>query len=172
MLGRVHHEFLLWNTCSSSAKRKYNTNLAWLITKQIYSPCVIDWNVLNTLGYAETIEEMLEIKIVEIGGQDEIFTSMAWRRTVGIKEPIYTELYHEFFATYEFDEEAPIGVCQCYLVDYEVVEEKKGRSLDAITLREFISPNERYAGVFEFMVGHYRALLNEAYAPPGYEEQQ
>ncbi|GJX17424.1 hypothetical protein Tco_0218256 [Tanacetum coccineum] len=76
MLGRVHHEFLLW-----------------------------DWNVLNTLDCAEAIDEMLEIKIVEMGGQEKIFTSEAWRRAFDINEPIYTELCHEFYSTYEFDEE-------------------------------------------------------------------
>ncbi|GKG01788.1 hypothetical protein Tco_0306493 [Tanacetum coccineum] len=96
MLRRVHHEFLLWGTCSRDVKSKYNTNLARLITKQIYSLCIVDWNVLNTLVCAESIEEMLKIKIVEMGGQEEIFTFEAWRRAFDINEPIYTELCHEF----------------------------------------------------------------------------
>ncbi|GJS73221.1 hypothetical protein Tco_0706062 [Tanacetum coccineum] len=65
MLGRAHHEFLLWGHCNQAVKSKYNTNLAWLISKQVYLSCVVDWTVLNTLGCAEIIEEMLEIKIVE-----------------------------------------------------------------------------------------------------------
>ncbi|GJQ92787.1 hypothetical protein Tco_0003926 [Tanacetum coccineum] len=48
---------------------------------------------------------MLEIKGVEIGGNEEVFTSEAWRRAFDIREPIYTGLCHEFFSTYEFDEE-------------------------------------------------------------------
>ncbi|GJW14211.1 hypothetical protein Tco_0018344 [Tanacetum coccineum] len=47
---------------------------------------------------------MLKIKVYEIGGKEEIFTSEAWRRAFDINEPIYTELCHEFYATYEFDE--------------------------------------------------------------------
>ncbi|GKB08100.1 hypothetical protein Tco_0836384, partial [Tanacetum coccineum] len=77
MLRLVHHEFLLCNNCNMATKSKYNTNLARLITKQIYSPCIVDWTILNTLGCAKAIEEMLEIKIVEMGGQDETFTSEA-----------------------------------------------------------------------------------------------
>ncbi|GJW58637.1 hypothetical protein Tco_0105368 [Tanacetum coccineum] len=35
---------------------------------------------------------------------DEIFTSVAWIRAFNINEPIYSELCHEFYSTYEFDE--------------------------------------------------------------------
>ncbi|GJU21954.1 hypothetical protein Tco_1155296, partial [Tanacetum coccineum] len=35
---------------------------------------------------------------------EEIFTSIAWIRAFNIKEPIYSELCHEFYSTYEFDE--------------------------------------------------------------------
>nr|GEU89275.1 hypothetical protein [Tanacetum cinerariifolium] len=34
----------------------------------LYAPCIIDWNVLNAMGCAETIKEMLEIKVIEMGG--------------------------------------------------------------------------------------------------------
>ncbi|GKE59687.1 hypothetical protein Tco_1498872 [Tanacetum coccineum] len=47
---------------------------------------------------------MLEIKVYEVGGQEEIFSSEAWRRAFDINEPIYTELCLEFYSTYEFDE--------------------------------------------------------------------
>ncbi|GKA94474.1 hypothetical protein Tco_0816512 [Tanacetum coccineum] len=50
------------------------------------------------------IKEMLEIKVYEMGGDEEIFTSEAWRCTFDINELVYTELCHEFYATYEFDE--------------------------------------------------------------------
>ncbi|GKC70344.1 hypothetical protein Tco_1116227 [Tanacetum coccineum] len=45
---------------------------------------------------------MLEIKVYEVGRQEEIFSSEAWRRVFNINEPIYTELCHEFYSTYEF----------------------------------------------------------------------
>ncbi|GJY40049.1 hypothetical protein Tco_0427319 [Tanacetum coccineum] len=72
MLPRVHHEFLLWGTSNRAAKSKYNTNLARLLPKQIYSPIIVDWEVLNNMGCAEVIEEMLEIKVYEMGGDEEI----------------------------------------------------------------------------------------------------
>ncbi|GJZ51563.1 hypothetical protein Tco_0606078 [Tanacetum coccineum] len=53
----------------------------------------------------DVIEEMLEIKVYEIGGDEVLFTSKAWRRAFDINEPIYTELCYEFYATYEFKEE-------------------------------------------------------------------
>ncbi|GJV74591.1 hypothetical protein Tco_1506175 [Tanacetum coccineum] len=102
MLPRVHHEFLHWGTSNRAAKSKYNTNLERLLPKQIYASCIIDWGVLNNMN--DTIEEMLEIKVYEIGGDEEIFISEAWRRAFDIREPIYADLCHEFYTTYEFDE--------------------------------------------------------------------
>ncbi|GJV28898.1 hypothetical protein Tco_1385346 [Tanacetum coccineum] len=55
------------------------------------------------MGCAEVIEEMLEIKVYEMGGDEDIFTSEAWRRAVDIREPVYAELCYEFYATYKFD---------------------------------------------------------------------
>nr|GEY75193.1 hypothetical protein [Tanacetum cinerariifolium] len=40
--------------------------------------------LLNIMGFAEEIEEMLEIKVYEIGGKQEIFTSKAYRRLLGL----------------------------------------------------------------------------------------
>ncbi|GKD86454.1 hypothetical protein Tco_1357608, partial [Tanacetum coccineum] len=64
----------------------------------------MNWEVLNKMGCAEEIENMLEINVYEAGGQEEIFSSEAWRRVFDINEPIYIELCHEFYSTYEFDE--------------------------------------------------------------------
>ncbi|GJY00325.1 hypothetical protein Tco_0357343 [Tanacetum coccineum] len=47
---------------------------------------------------------MLEIKLVEMGGDQQIFRSEAWRRAFDINEPIYAELCHEFYYTYEFND--------------------------------------------------------------------
>nr|GEU74708.1 hypothetical protein [Tanacetum cinerariifolium] len=52
---------------------------------------------------AEEIKAMLEIKVYEMGGEDKIFSSEAWRRTIDINETIYVELFHKFYFTYEFD---------------------------------------------------------------------
>ncbi|GJR95012.1 hypothetical protein Tco_0267186 [Tanacetum coccineum] len=45
-----------------------------LLPKQIYSPCIVDWNVLNTLGCAKAFEEMLEIKFDEVVTDEELIT--------------------------------------------------------------------------------------------------
>ncbi|GJR77457.1 hypothetical protein Tco_0089822 [Tanacetum coccineum] len=47
---------------------------------------------------------MLEINVYEVGGDEEIFIFEAWRRAFDINKPVYAELCHEFYATYEFDE--------------------------------------------------------------------
>ncbi|GJY21358.1 putative reverse transcriptase, RNA-dependent DNA polymerase [Tanacetum coccineum] len=46
MFPRVHHPFLLWEGCNQAAKSRYNTKLAQLLPRLIYSPCVVDWNTL------------------------------------------------------------------------------------------------------------------------------
>ncbi|GJW87184.1 hypothetical protein Tco_0162524 [Tanacetum coccineum] len=80
ILPHVHHQFLLWEGCNRAAKTRYNTKLAHFI------------------------ENMLEIKVYEAGSQEEIFSSEAWRRVFDINDLIYTELCHEFYSTYKFDE--------------------------------------------------------------------
>ncbi|GJR01161.1 retrotransposon ORF1 [Tanacetum coccineum] len=105
MLGHVYHENLLWTGCTRAAKSRYNIVLTCLISKQVYSSCIVDWTILNTLGCAETIEEMLEIKVVEMGENQEVFSSEAWRCAFDIREPIYTKLCHELFSTFKFDKE-------------------------------------------------------------------
>ncbi|GKB72331.1 hypothetical protein Tco_0933743, partial [Tanacetum coccineum] len=78
MLPHVHHLYLLWEGCNQAARSRYNTRLAQLLLRLIYSPCVVDWN--------------------------EIFTSEAWTNAFNNDERIYSELFHEFCSTYEFDE--------------------------------------------------------------------
>ncbi|GJZ62571.1 hypothetical protein Tco_0618708 [Tanacetum coccineum] len=77
LLPRVHHLFLLWEGY---------------------------WNVLNQMACSEEIDEMLTIKLCVAGTNEEIFTSEAWTNAFNIDEPIYCELCHEFYSTYEFDE--------------------------------------------------------------------
>ncbi|GKC33660.1 hypothetical protein Tco_1046044, partial [Tanacetum coccineum] len=104
LLPQVHHEFLLWEGCNRDAKSRYNTRLAQLLPKRIYSPCVVNWDVLNRIDYDGEIDDMLRIRVREVGSDEEIFTSVAWIRAFNINEPIYAELCHEFYSTYEFDE--------------------------------------------------------------------
>ncbi|GJX32685.1 hypothetical protein Tco_0242540 [Tanacetum coccineum] len=44
------------------------------------------------------------VPLREAGSDEEIFTSVAWIRAFNINEPIYVELCHKFYLTYEFDE--------------------------------------------------------------------
>ncbi|GJW44858.1 retrotransposon ORF1 [Tanacetum coccineum] len=55
------------------------------------------------MGCGEAIDEMLTIKLLVAGTNEEIFTSEAWTNAFNIDEPIYSELCHEFYSTYEFD---------------------------------------------------------------------
>nr|GEW03386.1 hypothetical protein [Tanacetum cinerariifolium] len=58
----------------------------------------------RSLGCDEEIDDMLRIRLREAGSNEEIFTSVAWIRDFNINAPIYVELCHEFYSTYEFDE--------------------------------------------------------------------
>nr|GEU55065.1 transposase, Ptta/En/Spm, transposase, Tnp1/En/Spm-like protein [Tanacetum cinerariifolium] len=82
MLPRVHHPFC------------YEKGVTELLRPE----------VLNNMGCAEEIENMLEIKVYETYSEEDIFSSEAWRRALDINERIYTQLCHEFYVTYEFDE--------------------------------------------------------------------
>ncbi|GJU48096.1 hypothetical protein Tco_1217651 [Tanacetum coccineum] len=104
MLPRVHHPYLLWEGCNQAARSRYNTRLAYLLPRLIYSLCVVDWNVLNQMGYGEAIDEMFTIKLCVTGTNEEIFTSEAWTNAFNIDEHIYSEICPEFYSTYEFDE--------------------------------------------------------------------
>ncbi|GKE71183.1 hypothetical protein Tco_1529255 [Tanacetum coccineum] len=85
-------------------KNRYNTNLAGNLSKQIYSPFIEDWSVLNTIGCSNAIEDMLEVRVNEMGSNEVLFTSKAWKHAFDINEQIYTKLCHEFYATFGFDE--------------------------------------------------------------------
>ncbi|GJV20250.1 hypothetical protein Tco_1369270 [Tanacetum coccineum] len=108
LLPDVHDEFLEWSGCSREAKSRYNTRLTTFLPKLIYSPQIVDWQLLHKIGCGEEIDNMLKISLKEAETGEEIFFSVAWVRAFNICEPIYLELYHEFYDTYEFDEE--IGI--------------------------------------------------------------
>nr|GEX96088.1 hypothetical protein [Tanacetum cinerariifolium] len=56
------------------------------------------------MGCGEAIDEILTIKFFVAGTNEEIFTSEGWTNAFNINEPIYSELFHEFYSAYEFDE--------------------------------------------------------------------
>ncbi|GJY63598.1 hypothetical protein Tco_0465058 [Tanacetum coccineum] len=76
-------------------KKKYNTMLARLITKTIYVPKFVDWEVLNRLGCAEEIENVLTIKVMAEGDNEIVlFESNAWRNAFSVNDP---KMSYEFF---------------------------------------------------------------------------
>ncbi|GKE08088.1 hypothetical protein Tco_1411639, partial [Tanacetum coccineum] len=79
------------------------------------------------------IDDMLRIRLREAGSDEEIFTSVAWIRAFNINEPIYVELCHEFYSTYEFDE-----VCvDDELQSKKIIKFRLGGRAHNLTLLEF-----------------------------------
>ncbi|GKC30073.1 hypothetical protein Tco_1037367, partial [Tanacetum coccineum] len=133
LLPQVHHEFLLWEGCNRDAKSRYNTRLAQLLPRHIYSPCIVNWDVLNQMGCDGEIDDMLRIRVREAASEEEVFTSVAWIRAFNINEPIYAELCHEFYSTYEFDE-----VCaDDELQSKKIIKFRLGGRSHSLTLLEF-----------------------------------
>ncbi|GKB43906.1 hypothetical protein Tco_0888848, partial [Tanacetum coccineum] len=104
LLPQVHRKFLLWEGCNREAKSRYNTKIENLLPRHVYSSCVMNWDILNGMGCDGEIDDMLRIKLRKAESNEEIFTYVVWIRDFNIKEPIYSELCHEFYSTYEFDE--------------------------------------------------------------------
>nr|GFB89512.1 hypothetical protein [Tanacetum cinerariifolium] len=53
---------------------------------------------MQSLGCNGEIDDMLRIRLREDRSDEEIFTSVAWIRAFNINEPIYAELFHEFYS--------------------------------------------------------------------------
>ncbi|GKD49631.1 hypothetical protein Tco_1278607 [Tanacetum coccineum] len=133
LLPDVHHEFLEWSGCSIEAKSRYNTMLAILLLKLIYSSQIVDWQLLHKIGCGEEIDNMLKISLKESKTREEIFFYVAWVMAFNIREPIYPELYREFYATYEFDE-----VCaDDELQSKKIISFRLGGRAHSLTLLEF-----------------------------------
>ncbi|GJR43399.1 retrotransposon ORF1 [Tanacetum coccineum] len=78
LLPYVHHEFLEWRGCIREAKSRYNSRLATLLPKLIYSPQIVDWQLLHKIGCGDEIDQMLKISLKEAQSDEEIFFSVAW----------------------------------------------------------------------------------------------
>ncbi|GJV35321.1 hypothetical protein Tco_1407798, partial [Tanacetum coccineum] len=190
MLLRVHHEFLLWGTSNRVAKTRYNTNLARLLPKQIYSPYVVDWGLLNNMGCAEEIEEILEIKVVTL----YVFQGAS---KVGVNAefgnlPVALNLKTELDATTlrELVDSnrrliakdptpgvprvaMPRGPCPFMEDLYDQIGNMEIRHgvLERMARKQSYHL-DRYNGVFKYMAGQYNVPVQGAYAPPGYDEEQ
>ncbi|GJV22471.1 hypothetical protein Tco_1371491, partial [Tanacetum coccineum] len=79
------------------------------------------------------IDDMLRIRLRKAESDEEIFTLMAWIRSFNIKRPIYAELCHKFYSTYEFDE-----VCaNDELQTKKIIKFRLGGRAYSLTLLEF-----------------------------------
>ncbi|GJV12511.1 hypothetical protein Tco_1354052 [Tanacetum coccineum] len=129
--------------CSREAKSRYNTKLAQLLPRHIYSPCDVNWDVLNQMGCDGEIDDMLRIRLREAESDEEIFTLVAWIRSFNINKPIYAELCHEFYSTYEFDE-----VCvDDELESKKIIKFRLGGRAHNLTLLEFAQRMGLYQAV-------------------------
>ncbi|GKD58645.1 pescadillo, partial [Tanacetum coccineum] len=82
----------------------------------------------STCSRNETVKEVQEAE-----SEEEIFTSVAWIRAFNINEPIYAELCHEFYSTYEFDK-----VCaDDELQSKKIIKFRLGGRAHSLTLLEF-----------------------------------
>nr|GEU36372.1 hypothetical protein [Tanacetum cinerariifolium] len=86
----------------SKCSRQFKTVEEILLPQVPYD--FLPWKGCNNEAKSREIDDMLRIMLREAESNEEIFTSMAWIRAFNIKEPIYAELCHEFYSTYEFDE--------------------------------------------------------------------
>nr|GEV76747.1 hypothetical protein [Tanacetum cinerariifolium] len=79
------------------------------------------------------IDDMLRNRLHEAVSDEEIFTFVTWIRAFNINEPIYAELCHEFYSTYEFDE-----VCAGdELQSKKIIRFRLGGQAHNLTLLEF-----------------------------------
>nr|GEU38548.1 hypothetical protein [Tanacetum cinerariifolium] len=92
-----------------------------------------DVTEMQSLGCDREIDDMLRIRLCEAGSDEEIFTSVAWIRAFNMNEPIYVDLCHEFYSTYEFDE-----VCaDDELQTKKIIKFRLGGRSHSLTLLEF-----------------------------------
>lgn len=123
-------------------RKKCKALLSRLVTKDIYSPSIVDWALLKNLGCGEEIEEMLEIRLIEAEGEEELFVSEAWKRAFNIQEVIYKELCQEFFSSYQMDED----VSQEDICTKRILKFRLGGSAHQLSLVEFA----RFLGLYRF----------------------
>nr|GEZ12619.1 hypothetical protein [Tanacetum cinerariifolium] len=88
---------------------------------------------MQNQGCDNEIDEMLRINLCEAGTNEKIFISVAWMRAFNDNQPIYLELCHEFYSTYEFD-----NVCTDDEVKTKkIIKFRLGGRAHSLTLLEF-----------------------------------
>ncbi|GKD68247.1 hypothetical protein Tco_1322337 [Tanacetum coccineum] len=134
------------------------------------------------MGCDGEIDDMLMIRLREAKSNKDIFTYVAWIRAFNINEPIYKELWHEFYSTYEFDEVCADDKFQTK----KIIKFRLGGRAHNFTLLDFARSlglyhadeleedvfNVYFEGVFEHMAEVYSVPLQGACNPPSYAQPQ
>ncbi|GKE03282.1 reverse transcriptase domain-containing protein [Tanacetum coccineum] len=85
------------------------------------------------IGCGDEVDEMMRSNLKVHETNEETFSSVVWIRDFNINEPIYLELYHEFYSTYEFNE-----VCaDDELQSKKIIKFRLGGRAHSLTLLEF-----------------------------------
>ncbi|GJZ32350.1 retrovirus-related pol polyprotein from transposon TNT 1-94 [Tanacetum coccineum] len=171
LLPNVHHEFLEWSGCSREAKSRYNTRLAILLPKLIYSPQIMDWQLLHKISCGEEIDNMLKISLKKAESGEEIFFSVAWVRAFkhrGLFIPATFAVRLGLYHAEELEEEGFDTYFQGG-VDRLVVRLIPDILVDDVPR---VSTQRALRGVFEHMEGVYNVPLQGDYNPHGYAHPQ
>ncbi|GJT67488.1 copia protein [Tanacetum coccineum] len=199
LLPDVHHELLEWRGCSREAKSRYNSRLATLLPKLIYSPQIVDWQLLHKNGCGDEIDQMLKISLKKLGlyhaeeleedGFDIYFQGdekkMSWK-SEGQSNLLWTTLRELIDSEDRLIPDIPDDDVQRVAAQraprvqrasmqdlYERMGSMEIRQ-EAIERMEYRQSYhwDRYQGVFEHMAGVYNVPLQGAYNPPGYAQPQ
>nr|GEV21062.1 hypothetical protein [Tanacetum cinerariifolium] len=191
LLPQVHHDFLLWEGCSREAKSRYNTKLANLLPRKVYSSCIVDWDVLKRIDYDGEIDEMLRVRLFKEGSNEEIFTLVGMvdckidekKRSRSLSALIYcrhldtTTLRELIGSGGSLIPKVPhagtprVGIPRPTRVSVNDLYERIGRikiRQEAIERMEYRQSYhwDRYHEVFEHMAGMYNIPIQGAYNPP------
>nr|GEZ10309.1 hypothetical protein [Tanacetum cinerariifolium] len=97
----MHLNFHVLGECDIE-KQAYNARLAKLQVRNIATPKLVDWSVMDEIGFHLELTKMFRIRFKE---DDELlFTCRAWWKAFKVKEDVYKEWCLEFFSTLWVDE--------------------------------------------------------------------
>ncbi|GJY22808.1 hypothetical protein Tco_0396466 [Tanacetum coccineum] len=97
---------LQWNGSSDIEKQAYNARLAKLQVRNIATPKLVDWGVLDEIGIHLELTKIFRIRFKE---DDElVFTCRAWLQAFKVKEDVYKKWCLEFFSTLWVDEQIKV----------------------------------------------------------------
>ncbi|GJW36915.1 ribonuclease H-like domain-containing protein [Tanacetum coccineum] len=113
---------------SSCAKRSRNV-------KTVEEALLLDVHheLLEWRGCSREVKSRYNSSLKEAQTEEEVFFSVAWVRAFDIREPIYLELFREFYATYEFDELCTDNELQ----SKKIISFRLGGCAHSLTLLEF-----------------------------------